>query len=112
MSIVGFRLAGKSVSLLARYHDQHANRARRSGVCVANHTTPFDVLVVFTEDVYSLTGQRHGAMLGYIQGVLNELSPHLWFERSSQSDRSHVRTAMEEHIKNEHNPPILIFPEG
>lgn len=54
-SLVVYRMVGKSVSLLVRYHNEE-NRVPGSGMVVANHTAPLDVLMLITEQEYALTG--------------------------------------------------------
>ena len=55
--------------------------------------------------------QRYLVQTDLLQQRLNDLSPHLWFERSSQKDRDNVKASISSHLKDETNPPILIFPE-
>ena len=60
------------------------------GICVANHTSPIDVLMLGTDNIYALIGQRHSGFLGMIQRALSRLSSHIWFERSAAEDRKIV----------------------
>ncbi|CAG0913545.1 unnamed protein product [Notodromas monacha] len=95
---------------IIKYHDVE-NRPK-GGICVANHTSPIDVVMLHCDNVYSLVGQRHGGFLGVLQTALIRASSHLWFERSELKDRKIVADRMKEHVADEHKPPILIFPEG
>lgn len=79
---------------------------------MANHTSPIDAVILNTDVAYCLTGQRHGGWLGYACERLSRIVPHLWFERSSSADRSHVKETLAAHARNPRNPPTLIFPEG
>ncbi|CAO1425592.1 unnamed protein product [Diamesa serratosioi] len=83
-----------------------------NGICVANHTSPIDALVLMCDNCYSLIGQRHGGFLGILQRALARASPHIWFERAESKDRSAVATRLKQHVSDPKNPPILIFPEG
>ncbi|XP_055693799.1 glycerol-3-phosphate acyltransferase 3 isoform X3 [Lutzomyia longipalpis] len=105
-----FSILASSVSLVASYHNEE-NRPL-NGICVANHTTPVDALVLMHDNCYSLIGQRHGGFLGVLQRALARASPHIWFERAEAKDRLAVAQRLRQHVSNPRNPPILIFPEG
>ena len=53
-----------------------------------SQTSPTDVIILGTDNVYSLVGQKHGGFLGYIQKNLQE---NLWFERTEAKDRGIVQ---------------------
>ncbi|CAH2062480.1 unnamed protein product, partial [Iphiclides podalirius] len=110
-SILSFNFLSRCISMVITYHDGEENRPR-SGICVANHTSPIDVLVLMCDNCYSLIGQRHDGFLGLLQRALARASPHIWFERSEVKDRHAVANRLKEHISVPDNPPILIFPEG
>ncbi|CAG9789870.1 unnamed protein product [Diatraea saccharalis] len=110
VSLVCFNFLSRCISAVISYHDCH-NRPS-GGICVANHTSPIDVLVLMCDNSYSLIGQRHGGFLGLLQRALARASPHIWFERSEVKDRHAVAKRLKEHISVPDNPPILIFPEG
>lgn len=61
-----------------------------SGICVANHTSPIDVMILGMDNVYALIGQRQPGLLGIMQRALSRASAHIWFERSEAKDRSLV----------------------
>ncbi|VDP06239.1 unnamed protein product [Soboliphyme baturini] len=88
------------------------NVARPRGICVANHTSPIDVLVLAQDNCYALVGQKQGGFLGFLQKSLSGLSSHVWFEREEASDRYRVRQRLQEHVDDPTKLPILIFPEG
>lgn len=110
VSIMCFNILSSALSAVITYHNPE-NRPRR-GICVANHTSPIDALVLMCDNCYSLIGQRHGGFLGILQRALARASPHIWFERSEVKDREAVAKRLKEHVSVEENPPILIFPEG
>ncbi|XP_067626857.1 glycerol-3-phosphate acyltransferase 4 isoform X3 [Eurosta solidaginis] len=105
-----FSVLSSAISAVIYYHNEE-NRPM-NGICVANHTSPIDVLVLMCDNTYSLIGQRHGGFLGLLQRALARASPHIWFERGEAKDRHAVAERLKQHVSNPNNPPILIFPEG
>ncbi|XP_001360894.2 glycerol-3-phosphate acyltransferase 3-like isoform X2 [Drosophila persimilis] len=105
-----FGVLSSAISAVITYHNEE-NRPL-SGICVANHTSPIDVLVLMCDSTYSLIGQRHGGFLGVLQRALARASPHIWFERGEAKDRHLVAERLKQHVSDPNNPPILIFPEG
>nr|XP_016930439.1 glycerol-3-phosphate acyltransferase 3 isoform X2 [Drosophila suzukii] len=105
-----FGVLSSAISAVITYHNED-NRPS-SGICVANHTSPIDVLVLMCDSTYSLIGQRHGGFLGVLQRALARASPHIWFERGEAKDRHLVAERLKQHVSDPNNPPILIFPEG
>ncbi|KAL5286426.1 hypothetical protein ACFFRR_007823 [Megaselia abdita] len=105
-----FRLFCGSLSTVLNIHDAH--NKPKSGICIANHTSPIDIAMLSTDNTYSLIGQRHGGFLGILQRALARASPHIWFERAEAKDRHAVSERLRQHISDPKNPPILIFPEG
>ncbi|KAK5650300.1 hypothetical protein RI129_001329 [Pyrocoelia pectoralis] len=110
VSIMCFGVLSGALSSVITYHN--VDNRPKNGICVANHTSPIDVLVLMCDNCYSLIGQCHGGFLGILQRALARASPHIWFERSEVRDRLAVTNKLKEHISNTQNPPILIFPEG
>lgn len=51
-----FQLLGGSLSAVITHHNQE-NKATR-GICVANHTSPIDVLVMACDNAYALVSLR------------------------------------------------------
>lgn len=105
-----FGVLSSALSSVVNYHNIE-NRPL-NGICVANHTSPIDVLMLMCDNCYSLIGQRHGGFLGVLQRALARASPHIWFERAEAKDRMAVAKRLKEHVSDPTNPPILIFPEG
>ncbi|EEB16343.1 conserved hypothetical protein [Pediculus humanus corporis] len=110
VSIMCFGVLSSALSSVITYHNEE-NRPK-NGICVANHTSPIDVLVLACDNCYALIGQRHGGFLGILQRALARASSHIWFERSEVKDRHAVAKRLREHVFDETKPPILIFPEG
>jgi len=92
------------------YHNTE-NRPK-SGICVANHTSPIDVCILASDTAYALTGQKHGGFLGYCQAQLSKASSQIWFERGESKDRAYVFNRLRDHVQDPDKLPVLIFPEG
>ncbi|XP_028319385.1 glycerol-3-phosphate acyltransferase 3 isoform X2 [Gouania willdenowi] len=88
------------------------NRPQKGGICVANHTTPIDVVILANDGCYAMVGQIHGGLLGIIQRSMVRSCPHVWFERSEMKDRHAVTSRLRDHVAERTKLPILIFPEG
>ncbi|OXB55238.1 hypothetical protein ASZ78_001072 [Callipepla squamata] len=80
----------RCLSGLVQFHNRE-NRPQKGGICVANHTSPLDVLILASDGCYSLVGQVHGGLLGLIQKSCMQTSQHVLFERSEMKDRHLVR---------------------
>ncbi|XP_074948529.1 glycerol-3-phosphate acyltransferase 3-like isoform X2 [Phalacrocorax aristotelis] len=96
---------------LVHFHNRE-NRPQEGGICVANHTSPLDVVILASDGCYSLVGQAHGGLLGLIQKSCMQTTQHVLFERSEMKDRQLVRKKIREHTADKAKLPILIFPEG
>jgi len=106
-----FRILSRSFSGVIQFHNKEY-RPKSDGICVANHTTPIDVVVLSCDRSYALVGQKHGGLFGLILWVLGKASSHIWFERSEVKDRITVAKRLKEHVDDPTKLPILIFPEG
>ncbi|XP_071745951.1 glycerol-3-phosphate acyltransferase 3 isoform X3 [Lepeophtheirus salmonis] len=106
-----FRLIARAISAVVRFHNTQY-RPKSKGICVANHTTPIDVVILSCDQSYSLVGQSHSGVLGFFQNLLGKATSHLWFERSQMKDRLVVHHRLSEHVNDSKKLPILIFPEG
>jgi len=111
VSIMNFRVLSRGFSGLITYHNVE-NRAKPGGICVANHTSPIDVVILHCDNSYALVGQTHGGFLGVLQRALARATHHIWFDRSEMGDRLAVSRRLSEHVADTDKLPILIFPEG
>ncbi|CAF2934257.1 unnamed protein product [Rotaria sp. Silwood2] len=111
INIVLHRILSRVFSAIITYHNTEY-RAKCGSICVANHTSPIDVIILSTDNSFSMIGQKQGGFFGMVQRALSNTANHIWFERSEAKDRHMVAEKMREHIKNKNNLPILIFPEG
>jgi glycerol-3-phosphate O-acyltransferase 3/4 len=109
--IVLHRVLSRVFSAIITFHNRE-NKAQNGSICVANHTSPIDVIILSTDNVYSLVGQQHSGFTGWMQKSFSRASKHIWFDRSQARDRAYVAKMMKDHVRDTRNAPILIFPEG
>uniref|UniRef100_A0A1I7UAM0 PlsC domain-containing protein n=1 Tax=Caenorhabditis tropicalis TaxID=1561998 RepID=A0A1I7UAM0_9PELO len=109
--LICYRILSRSLTAVVYFHDEHY-KAESQGICVANHTSPIDALILSIDNVYALIGQKHDGLLGVVQRALSRASSHIWFERSEAKDRLIVAQKLREHCTDPDKLPILIFPEG
>ncbi|PFX23072.1 glycerol-3-phosphate acyltransferase 4-like [Stylophora pistillata] len=109
--LVSFRIFARAVSAVITFHNKE-NMANGGGICVANHTTPLDVLILMCDRCYSLVGQRQPGLFGFFERTLAKTQDHIWFERTEMKDRLIVTKRLREHVQDATKNPILIFPEG
>ena len=110
-SVILHRILSRVTSAIITFHNRE-NRAKPGSICVANHTSPIDVIILSTDNVYSMIGQTHGGFTGMMQRAFSRASKHIWFDRSEAKDRGLVTRRMKEHTAEKTNQPLLIFPEG
>lgn len=109
--ITCYRICARGLSATIRYHNKE-NRPKKGGICVANHTSPIDIVILANDGCYAMVGQVHGGLMGVIQRSMVRSCPHVWFERSEMKDRHAVAKRLKDHISDKTKLPILIFPEG
>ncbi|XP_033846188.1 glycerol-3-phosphate acyltransferase 3 [Periophthalmus magnuspinnatus] len=106
-----YRICARALSATIHYHNKE-NKPQRGGICVANHTTPIDIVILANDGCYAMVGQIHGGLMGIIQRAMVRSCPHVWFERSEMKDRHAVTSRLRAHVAAKTKLPILIFPEG
>lgn len=84
VSIMCFRILSCGVASVITYHNQQY-KAKNCGICVANHTSPIDIVVLHCDNSYALVGQSHGGLLGVLERALARATHHIWFDRSEVS---------------------------
>ncbi|XP_069486495.1 glycerol-3-phosphate acyltransferase 3 isoform X1 [Ambystoma mexicanum] len=105
------RICARALSSAIQYHNRE-NKPKKGGICVANHTSPIDIIILANDGCYAMVGQAHGGLMGVIQRAMVRACPHVWFERSEMKDRHLVTKRLREHVADKTKLPILIFPEG
>ncbi|KAK1884631.1 Glycerol-3-phosphate acyltransferase 3 [Dissostichus eleginoides] len=106
-----YRVCARGLSATILYHNKE-NRPQKGGICVANHTTPIDIVILANDGCYAMVGQVHGGLMGVLQRSMSRSCPHVWFERSEMKDRHTVANRLRAHVAARTKLPILIFPEG
>ncbi|XP_033933038.1 glycerol-3-phosphate acyltransferase 3-like isoform X2 [Pseudochaenichthys georgianus] len=106
-----YRVCARGLSATILYHNKE-NHPRKGGICVANHTTPIDIVILANDGCYAMVGQVHGGLMGVLQRSMSRSCPHVWFERSEMKDRHTVANRLRAHVAARTKLPILIFPEG
>ncbi|XP_056628287.1 glycerol-3-phosphate acyltransferase 4-like isoform X2 [Triplophysa dalaica] len=106
-----YRICVRALTAIIMYHHSE-NKPKNGGICVANHTSPIDVIILASDGCYAMVGQIHGGLMGIIQRSMVKACPHIWFERSEVKDRHLVAKRLSDHVKDKTKLPILIFPEG
>ncbi|XP_076835541.1 glycerol-3-phosphate acyltransferase 3 [Brachyhypopomus gauderio] len=109
--ITCYRICARGLSAKIHYHNKE-NRPKKGGICVANHTSPIDIVILANDGCYAMVGQVHGGLMGLIQRSMVRSCPHVWFERSEMKDRHSVAKRLRDHVADKTKQPILIFPEG
>uniref|UniRef100_A0A3B5KHQ6 1-acylglycerol-3-phosphate O-acyltransferase 9, like n=1 Tax=Takifugu rubripes TaxID=31033 RepID=A0A3B5KHQ6_TAKRU len=104
--VMCFRICARGLSATIRYHNP------KGGICVANHTSPIDIVILCNDGGYAMVGQVHGGLMGIIQRAMVRSCPHVWFERAEMKDRHLVTKRLKDHVNDKTKLPILIFPEG
>uniref|UniRef100_A0A8C5HGW3 Glycerol-3-phosphate acyltransferase 4-like n=1 Tax=Gouania willdenowi TaxID=441366 RepID=A0A8C5HGW3_GOUWI len=109
--LMGYGFCVRALSVIITYHHRE-NKPKNDGICVANHTTPIDVIILANDGCYSMVGQLHGGLFGLIQRAMVRSSPHIWFDRAEVKDRHLVAKRLTDHVADKTKQPILVFPEG
>ncbi|XP_031133805.1 glycerol-3-phosphate acyltransferase 4 isoform X2 [Sander lucioperca] len=112
LAITGISLLVVLTTLVGFLPNREENKPKNGGICVSNHTTPIDVIILANDGCYSMVGQVHGGLMGMMQRAMVKSSPHIWFERSEVKDRHLVAKRLSDHVADKTKQPILIFPEG
>lgn len=111
-SLMSMRMLSCGITSRLRFHNRQY-RAKNGDICVANHTSPIDVVLLACDNCYALVGQRHRGLLGILERALSRAANHVWFDRAEMRDRQLVTQRLREHVHQvPSNLPVLIFPEG
>lgn len=110
-SKMAFRMLSCGYTSRLEFHNTQY-RPEKGDICVSNHTSPLDVVLLACDNCYALVGQKHSGILGFLEKLLSRATNHVWFDRSEMKDRQLVTQRLRDHIKGRDNWPVLIFPEG
>lgn len=58
VAVTCFRILSRSFSTVVTFHNRHY-LPKSDGICVANHTTPIDVVILQMDRSYALVSQTH-----------------------------------------------------
>ncbi|KAA8592642.1 hypothetical protein FQN60_018097 [Etheostoma spectabile] len=106
--VMCYRICARGLSATIHYHNRE-NKPKKGGICVANHTSPIDVVILCNDGCYAMV---HGGLMGVLQRAMVRSCPHVWFERAEMKDRHLVTKRLQDHVNDKTKLPILIFPEG
>mmetsp|Transcript_17338 Transcript_17338/g.21002 ORF Transcript_17338/g.21002 Transcript_17338/m.21002 type:complete len:297 (+) Transcript_17338:117-1007(+) len=97
-----------------RYHGSpHKQKENESpGIYVANHTSMIDAIVMLQCRGFSLVGQKHKGIVGYLQSEVISCLQCVWFDRGEIKDRAIVAKKLQDHANDPTRNPLLVFPEG
>uniref|UniRef100_A0A8C7ZYR3 1-acylglycerol-3-phosphate O-acyltransferase 9, like n=1 Tax=Oryzias sinensis TaxID=183150 RepID=A0A8C7ZYR3_9TELE len=109
--VMCYRICARGLSATIHYHNRE-NKPKKGGICVANHTSPIDIVILCNDGCYAMVGQVHGGLMGVVQRAMVRSCPHVWFERAEMKDRHLVTKRLRDHVNDKKKLPILIFPEG
>uniref|UniRef100_A0A8C4QQ17 Glycerol-3-phosphate acyltransferase 4 n=1 Tax=Eptatretus burgeri TaxID=7764 RepID=A0A8C4QQ17_EPTBU len=84
--LMSMRICSRALTAIITYHNRE-NIPKKGGICVANHTSPIDTIILANHRCYAMVGQKHGGLLGLIQRSIVKTCPHVFFERSEARDR-------------------------
>lgn len=110
-SQMSFRMLSCGLTSRLEFHNRQY-RAKNGDICVANHTSPLDVVLLACDNCYALVGQRHKGIIGMMEQALSRATNHVWFDRGEMRDRQLVSQRLREHVSCKTKLPVLIFPEG
>uniref|UniRef100_A0AAY4EWX6 Phospholipid/glycerol acyltransferase domain-containing protein n=1 Tax=Denticeps clupeoides TaxID=299321 RepID=A0AAY4EWX6_9TELE len=64
-----YRICVRALTAIITYHHSE-NKPKNGGICVANHTSPIDVIILASDGCYAMVGQTHGGLMGFIQRAM------------------------------------------
>uniref|UniRef100_A0A667Z4E8 1-acylglycerol-3-phosphate O-acyltransferase 9, like n=1 Tax=Myripristis murdjan TaxID=586833 RepID=A0A667Z4E8_9TELE len=110
--VMCYRICARGLSATIHYHNRE-NKPKKGGICVANHTSPIDIVILCNDGCYAMVGQVHGGLMGVLQRAMVRSCPHVWFERAEMKDRHLVTKRSVFHSRASAHASLyvnLIFP--
>ncbi|TNN22268.1 Glycerol-3-phosphate acyltransferase 3 [Liparis tanakae] len=66
--VMCYRICARGLSATIRYHDRE-NKPQKGGICVANHTSPIDIVILCNDGCYAMVPTAgtpsHGSFVLY-----------------------------------------------
>jgi len=108
------RLFCQSIGLVA-YYENDKHRPRAPGIAVSNHISANDIQMLYADpnvDGYTITGQKHKGLIGWVESTTGRVGSTLWMERSDINERRQFQKIIISYAQDATKEPILLFPEG
>uniref|UniRef100_A0AC34QTF1 Phospholipid/glycerol acyltransferase domain-containing protein n=1 Tax=Panagrolaimus sp. JU765 TaxID=591449 RepID=A0AC34QTF1_9BILA len=108
------RLFCQSIGLIA-YYENDKYRPKSPGIAVANHISANDIQMLFSDPNiagYTVTGQKHKGLIGWIESTCGRVGSTLWLERANANERRDFQKDIVDFARDKTKEPILLFPEG
>ncbi|KAF3850770.1 hypothetical protein F7725_012542 [Dissostichus mawsoni] len=64
------------------------NKPKKGGICVANHTSPIDVIILASDGCYAMVGQIHGGLMGLFRDLWSR--PARTFGSNAQKSKTDI----------------------
>uniref|UniRef100_A0A672ZK82 Glycerol-3-phosphate acyltransferase 3-like n=1 Tax=Sphaeramia orbicularis TaxID=375764 RepID=A0A672ZK82_9TELE len=120
--VMCYRICARGLSATICYHNRE-NKPKKGGICVANHTTPIDIVILCNDACYAMVGQVHGGLMGVVQRAMVRSCPHVWFERAEMKDRHLVTKSSHISVSSDlwslvstgtcvNNTSVMMFKKG
>jgi glycerol-3-phosphate O-acyltransferase 3/4 len=109
------RLFCASIGVIGNYIDGNKNQPKAPGIATANHLSANDIQLLFADAHdwgYTVTGQKHGGIIGWVEKTAGRIGSTLWLERANANERKEFQKSIISYASNETKDPILLFPEG
>uniref|UniRef100_A0A8C5C0Z8 1-acylglycerol-3-phosphate O-acyltransferase 9, like n=1 Tax=Gadus morhua TaxID=8049 RepID=A0A8C5C0Z8_GADMO len=96
-----YRICARGLSAAIQYHNKE-NRPQKGGICVANHTSPIDIVILCNDGCYAMVLELLSC---------HEKGTHVHWSRVPRK-KSKLLNLLTDHVNDKTKLPILIFPEG
>ena len=110
------RLFCQSIGLVA-YYENDKHRPRAPGIAISNHISSNDIQMLYADpDVggYTITGQKHRGLIGWVESTTGRVGSTLWMERSDTNERREfqVRLFKAENDRNQISESYCVLRPG
>jgi len=109
------RLFCASIGVIGNYIDGDKNQPTGGAIAVANHLSANDIQLLYADAVewgYTVTGQKHSGIIGWVEKTAGQIGSTLWLERTNAIERKEFQNNIVSYASNVTKDPILLFPEG